>query len=77
MAEREAVDKMNFHVVRSVAVEHGAPRIGRLALPRRKPIETPNFLALTSRGTVPHMTPDTIARHTRLAGSYMALEDCT
>ncbi|OTB01745.1 hypothetical protein M426DRAFT_63444 [Hypoxylon sp. CI-4A] len=64
-----------FHVLKSVAVDGGGPRAGRLALPKRKPIDTPNYFGLTSRGVIPHITPDVIAKHTDLHGSYMALED--
>ncbi|RYP23558.1 hypothetical protein DL765_001072 [Monosporascus sp. GIB2] len=64
---------MVFNVVRSVA--EGAARVGRLALPKSQPVDTPNFFGLTSRGAVPHVTPDVLAKHTQFAGSYMALED--
>jgi queuine tRNA-ribosyltransferase accessory subunit len=42
----------------------------------RDELETPNFLALTSRGVVPHMTPDVVAGSTDIKGIHMALEDC-
>ncbi|KAI0099557.1 tRNA-guanine transglycosylase [Hypoxylon sp. NC0597] len=64
-----------FNILRSITVDKGGPRVGRLALPKRKPIDTPNYIGLTSRGAIPHMTPDVIAKHTELSGSYMALED--
>ncbi|KAI2466543.1 tRNA-guanine transglycosylase [Annulohypoxylon bovei var. microspora] len=64
-----------FNVLKSISVDGRGPRVGRLALPKRKTIDTPNFLGLTSRGAIPHMTPDVIAKHTELNGSYMALED--
>ncbi|KAK0947807.1 hypothetical protein LTR29_000708 [Friedmanniomyces endolithicus] len=51
------------------------PRLGRLALPGRKIMETPHFLAGTSRGAVPHITQDTFARDTSIGGVYVALED--
>ncbi|KAH7318694.1 tRNA-guanine(15) transglycosylase-like protein [Stachybotrys elegans] len=50
-------------------------RLGRLSFPGRKVIETPNFTAATSRGVVPHLTPDNIQKHTSLGAAYMALED--
>ena len=53
-----------------------SPRLGRLALPGRKLLETPHYLAVTSRGAVPHITQDTFARDTHIAGVYTALEDC-
>jgi queuine tRNA-ribosyltransferase subunit QTRTD1 len=51
-------------------------RTGKLALKGRKGIETPNFLAIASRGAVPHATPDVILEHTTIGGVHMALEDC-
>ncbi|KAH6686398.1 tRNA-guanine transglycosylase [Plectosphaerella plurivora] len=56
-------------------VAGSAARVGRLALPNRRPIDTPNFVASTSRGAVPHVTPDNLAKHTTFGGAYMALED--
>lgn len=56
---------------------NGASRLGRLSLTQRKPIETPNYIATTSRGTIPHITPDNISKHVSFGGAYMALEDCT
>ncbi|KAK5694685.1 hypothetical protein LTR97_009275 [Elasticomyces elasticus] len=53
-----------------------APRLGRLSLPGRKVIETPHYLAITSRGAVPHITQDTYVRDTNISGVYVGLEDC-
>ncbi|KOS19765.1 Queuine tRNA-ribosyltransferase-like protein [Escovopsis weberi] len=39
-------------------------RLGMLTLPNRKPIETPTYLAVTSRGSVPHLTPDNLQKCT-------------
>ena len=52
------------------------PRLGRLALPGRKAIETPHYLGMTSRGVIPHLTQDTFARDTSINGVYVPLEDC-
>jgi hypothetical protein len=54
-----------------------APRLGKLAVPGRKPLSTPHHLATTSRGIVPHLTHDVMRDHTSIGGLYMALEDCT
>ncbi|KAI0471552.1 tRNA-guanine transglycosylase family protein [Xylariaceae sp. FL0804] len=68
--------KSIFEVLKSADDDHGpSARLGRLSLPGRKPIDTPNFISLTSRGAVPHMTPDNVANRTELCGTYMALED--
>lgn len=68
-------EHVTFDVLKSISGDGRGARAGRLALPKRKTIETPNFFGLTSRGAIPHMTPDVIAKHTELNGSYMALED--
>jgi queuine tRNA-ribosyltransferase subunit QTRTD1 len=52
------------------------PRLGRLAVPERRVLETPNFFAITSRGVVPHIAPDIIAADTQIGGVHIALEDC-
>lgn len=58
------------------ASSHLRPRLGRLSLPNRHAIQTPHYLASTSRGVVPHLTPDTFERDTRISGVYVPLEDC-
>ncbi len=58
------------------------PRLGRLTLPARFPghrpriVETPHFVAATSRGVIPHLTPDNVAKYVAAVGSYIGLEDC-
>ncbi|KAI5365216.1 Putative tRNA-guanine(15) transglycosylase, queuine tRNA-ribosyltransferase accessory subunit QTRTD1 [Septoria linicola] len=66
-----------FHILRSTgtAATGTAARLGRLALPRRRILETPHYLANTSRGVVPHITQDTFVRDTDINGVYVALED--
>ncbi|KAI8959043.1 tRNA-guanine transglycosylase [Daldinia sp. FL1419] len=64
-----------FNILKSVTKEGGAPRTGCLALPKRKLINTPNYIGLSSRGAIPHMTPDVVSKYTEFTGSYMALED--
>lgn len=72
---KEAED-MKFDLVKTIAGHGVTARLGRLAVPRREPLDTPNFLAVTSRGVLPHLTPDNLARHATFPGVYMALEDC-
>ena len=67
---------MKFDILKAAAGDGAAARLGRLAVPQRQAIETPNFFAVTSRGVVPHLTPDTIARYGHFSGAYIALEDC-
>lgn len=52
------------------------PRLGRL-LSHTQNINTPNYVIPTSRGIVPHLTPDTMHRHCNVSAAYVALEDCT
>ncbi|KAI9827010.1 MAG: hypothetical protein M1826_006489 [Phylliscum demangeonii] len=66
-----------FQVMRSASqagVEH---RLGQLHVRGRpSPISTPHYIGVTSRGAVPHLSPDMMRRHTQLSGVYVALEDC-
>ncbi|KAF2095926.1 tRNA-guanine transglycosylase family protein [Rhizodiscina lignyota] len=57
------------------AATAAAPRLGRLALPGKKIIDTPCFIGNTSRGVVPHLSPDNLHAKTSLGGVYLALED--
>ncbi|KAN0080852.1 tRNA-guanine(15) transglycosylase-like protein [Elaphomyces granulatus] len=52
-----------------------APRVGMFVLPGRKPVHTPHYLSLTSRGAVPHLTQDVMRDHTSISSLYIALED--
>ena len=52
------------------------PRLGTLSLPGRKPIKTPHFLALTSRGLVPHITQEILKAHINARSLHVSLEDC-
>lgn len=53
-----------------------APRLGRLSLAGRKSIATPGFIGNTSRGVIPHISPDTYRKSIDLNGVYIAIEDC-
>lgn len=53
-----------------------APRVGRLATPRRKAIATPHYIPASSRGAVPHIAHDVVRQHTAINGLYIGLEDC-
>ncbi|KAK3299182.1 tRNA-guanine(15) transglycosylase-like protein [Chaetomium fimeti] len=66
---------MRFEVLKGALKDGVAARVGRLAFARRLPIDTPNFIGMTSRGTVPHVTPDNLGKHLQTTGAYMALED--
>ena len=64
-----------FTIIKSASQGLG-PRLGRLSIAGRKAIETPHFLGITSRGVVPHLTQDTLARDTSINGVFVPLEDC-
>ncbi|KAK4138000.1 tRNA-guanine transglycosylase [Trichocladium antarcticum] len=66
---------MSFEILRAALGDGAAARLGRLAFAGRRPIDTPNFIGITSRGAIPHITPDNVARHLNVGGAYMALED--
>ena len=71
VAEKDAVFTILQH-----ADAHRGPRLGRLALHGRRPIDTPNYLAIASRGVVPHLSQDNFTSNTNINGIYVALEDC-
>ncbi|KAH8702116.1 tRNA-guanine transglycosylase family protein [Talaromyces proteolyticus] len=52
-----------------------APRVGKFVIPGRKIIQTPHYVAITSRGTIPHLAPDVIREHTSIGSLYLGLED--
>lgn len=54
-----------------------APRLGRLSVPGRRSILTPDFIANTSRGAIPHISQDNFNKNVDINGVYIALEDCT
>lgn len=65
-----------FEMLKSTVTEAGVARLGRLAVANRRVMDTPNYIAVSSRGAIPHLTPDNVARHTSFDAVYMALEDC-
>jgi len=65
-----------FEILSGPDANVAGPRLGLLSIQGRHEIETPNFYAVTSRGVIPHLTPDVISSHTQIGGVHMALEDC-
>ena len=51
-------------------------RLGKLSCLGKREIETPNYVALSARGAVPHLSQDTVRDHTAIKGVHMALEGC-
>lgn len=72
MATRRAA----FQILKSAGKGTASARLGRLSLAGRKPIDTPNYVAMSSRGVIPHLTPDMVQKHTEFGAAHMALEDC-
>lgn len=64
-----------FQLLGAVAGRDGA-RLGQLCIPGRKLIDTPHYLAVSSRGTVPHLSQDTMRGSSSIKGIYAGLEDC-
>ncbi len=72
----ETGKRVLFEILSDVDPDVAGPRLGRLSVKGRKDLATPNFLAVSSRGVVPHITPDIISASTQVGGVLMALEDC-
>ncbi|KAF2753953.1 tRNA-guanine transglycosylase [Pseudovirgaria hyperparasitica] len=67
-------DPLRFTILAGSASTSG-PRLGLLTHDARNTLETPHYIADTSRGVIPHITQDTFRRHTDVKGVYVALED--
>ncbi len=77
MQEDGAHEGMVFRILLKSTIGDGlGARLGTLAIPGRKAVETPHFFSVASRGAVPHLTPDNVARYRPFQGAYVALEDC-
>jgi len=50
-------------------------RRATLQVPSRNALQTPHYIAISSRGVLPHLTAD-MTKHTDVKGVYYALEDC-
>ncbi|PWY79627.1 tRNA-guanine transglycosylase family protein [Aspergillus heteromorphus CBS 117.55] len=64
-------EMLSFNVTPSVL----SPRLGRLAIAGRKPISTPHYIPLSSRGIVPHIAQDVMRDHTAIGSLFVGLED--
>jgi queuine tRNA-ribosyltransferase subunit QTRTD1 len=52
------------------------PRVGQLLRSGRTAINTPHYIATTSRGVIPHVSSDVLAKSTAVSAVYYPLEDC-
>jgi len=75
-AARLPTEMLNF-VLRQGELAKAGLRLGQLTIPGRAAIATPNFVASTSRGVIPHVTQDVQAQLMRVPAVYVGLEDCT
>ncbi|PYH42714.1 tRNA-ribosyltransferase family protein [Aspergillus saccharolyticus JOP 1030-1] len=64
-------EMLNFTSTASILT----PRLGRLVVAGRKPISTPHYIPLTSRGVVPHVTHDLMRDQTAIGSLFVGLED--
>ena len=75
MATTKAPSKVSFDITSSAPGIAG-PRTGRLSFPGRATIDTPHYVAVSSRGAVPHISQDMIKSNTDIKSVYTGLEDC-
>ena len=78
-ADPSSIFSISFKLLRSASAttENAlSARLGNLMFPKRKPMPTPNYIALTSRGVVPHLAQDMMRDQTSIGSVYTALEDC-
>ena len=66
---------VSFHLSRSHS-DKDEPRLGRLTFQGRNPIQTPHYVAASSRGAVPHLSQDMTRDNTSIRAIYTAVEDC-
>jgi len=69
-------DVLKFELLKTSA-EQLAPRLGNLLTRSGGTINTPHYIANTSRGLVPHLSQDMLIKNTQLQGVYLAIEDRT
>ncbi|KAF9883960.1 hypothetical protein FE257_002642 [Aspergillus nanangensis] len=65
----------NFTLLAPTTASVLSPRLGSLALTGRKSIPTPNYIPLTSRGVVSHISHDLLRDQTAIGSLYFGLED--
>ena len=66
---------LDFEIVEPQGVGKPA-RCGLLSFRDRRSIQTPHYIASSSRGTVPHVSQDNLREHTCVSSLYAGLEDC-
>ena len=69
------IKTMKFDIKSSKAIGNGG-RLGNLSTQTHNEIETPHYIALSSRGAIPHISQDILHDNTAVRGVFVALEDC-
>lgn len=69
-------DMVNFSILSPAVAPVLSPRLGKLAVAGVKPLCTPHYIPLTTRGAVPHLSHDVIRDQTSIGSVYLGLEDC-
>lgn len=67
---------LSFEILAAPSTSVHDARLGKLLRIGRRGVETPNYFSLSSRGSVPHLSQDTVRDHTAITGIHTALEDC-
>lgn len=67
---------LSFKILAAPSTSVHEARLGKLLRIGRRGVETPNYFTLSSRGSVPHLSQDTVRDHTAIIGIHTALEDC-
>lgn len=68
--------EMLAFTLREAATNSLGPRVGQFLRGTHPAINTPHYVATTSRGVVPHVSPDILAKSTAVSAVYIPLEDC-
>lgn len=73
MSSEPPSDMLSFRTL--AAATTGLPRLGQL-IRNGVQIDTPSFIAHSSRGVVPHLSHDNLRDHVDVRAIYTSLEDC-
>ena len=74
-ANGSSTEHVSFELLNAQTKDNDA-RLGCLYFRERPPLQTPHYLAISSRGCVPHITQDMMRDQTSIRGIYAAFEDC-
>jgi len=69
-------DEMLSFVLKQAELTRPGAALGQLLSRGRPAINTPTYVVATSRGALPHVSHDLLAKHTSIKAAYFGLEDC-